>query len=351
MNHADRCALDAIASLCGGRGPRPAFVRALVGRLCRHVGADGFCFSLLDPVSGLPVEVVSPFDDAARGNWLDAVFERSPLGDMGWLSRQPQRVQWAEQFVARPNHDPLIRNMLLPYEMRPMVCMAFGGWGYLNLLRRAGAADFGASEKRFLGAAVPMIVPELRRRAALELLGTVPGGEVGLVTLDPGGEIDAINDVGGALMGARDGGSFPLAVAVLGQLLRRAIREGARAPTAALPVVGATGERFRVRAQLLVARDGRRRGVVIAEPLHSLNDAATLAQLGLTRRERDVATMTMRGLSTQDAGTVLDMSPHTVEHHLGNLFGKLGVGSRAEMTALLLGSWETARPAAQFRPT
>jgi DNA-binding CsgD family transcriptional regulator len=63
-----------------------------------------------------------------------------------------------------------------------------------------------------------------------------------------------------------------------------------------------------------------------------------LIQLGLTRREADVATATIKGLSTQGVASVLGMSPHTVEHHLGNAFSKLEVASRSEMTALLLGS-------------
>jgi DNA-binding CsgD family transcriptional regulator len=103
-------------------------------------------------------------------------------------------------------------------------------------------------------------------------------------------------------------------------------------------VVDGTRSRYRVRPELLRGTDGRARGAVVIEPLRALDEDAAMLQLGLTRREADVAATTMRGLTTRDAASALGLSPHTVEHHLRNVFGKLGVGSRSEMTALILGN-------------
>jgi len=106
-----------------------------------------------------------------------------------------------------------------------------------------------------------------------------------------------------------------------------------------LPIVETgTRRRYRVRPELLNGHDGHPRGAVVMEPSRALDDSSVMIQLGLTRREADVASTTIRGLSTQDAASVLGLSPHTVEHHLSNVFSKLGVGSRSEMTALILGS-------------
>ena len=55
---------------------------------------------------------------------------------------------------------------------------------------------------------------------------------------------------------------------------------------------------------------------------------------GLTRREREVLELLGEGLSNQDVARRLHRSIRTVEHHVGALFVKLGVSSRAEAAAL-----------------
>ncbi len=344
LSPTDRRELDALERLCRSRLPRPALMRSLAERLSRYTGAESYCFSLLDPGSGLPTEAVSKLEDGARRAWAERVFLRSPLGNMGWLTRQPHLIQLAEQFVAEPDHDPLFRYVLLPSGLGPMLCLSLAargfGWGYLNLMWPSGAARFGEEEKRFLAAAAPIMTEALRRSAALAFLSALPADSVGLITFAPDGSIEAANEVGYALMAGEGGScSIPLTVALMGQLLRRAMADDTPLPVCSLPIVDAVAQRrYRIRPELLRGRDGRARGVVVIEPLRALDDASVLIQLGLTRREADVVVATVKGLSTQDAAAVLGVSPHTIEHHLGNVFSKLAVGSRSEMTALLLGS-------------
>jgi DNA-binding CsgD family transcriptional regulator len=58
----------------------------------------------------------------------------------------------------------------------------------------------------------------------------------------------------------------------------------------------------------------------------------TLAAAGeLTAREAQVARMARDGLSNPEIGARLYLSPRTVEYHLGNVFGKLGITSRHEL--------------------
>ncbi len=56
----------------------------------------------------------------------------------------------------------------------------------------------------------------------------------------------------------------------------------------------------------------------------------------LTAQERQVAALIRQGLSNRDAAAQLFVSPRTIDFHLRNLFSKLGVTSRAELTALHL---------------
>jgi DNA-binding CsgD family transcriptional regulator len=56
--------------------------------------------------------------------------------------------------------------------------------------------------------------------------------------------------------------------------------------------------------------------------------APSLARLGLTRREAQVARLLARRATNREIAEQLAMSPHTVRHHAENVFAKLGVHSR-----------------------
>jgi DNA-binding CsgD family transcriptional regulator len=53
---------------------------------------------------------------------------------------------------------------------------------------------------------------------------------------------------------------------------------------------------------------------------------------GLSTREIEIATLVSQGRSNKAIAKILDISPRTVSTHLSNIFGKLGVASRLELT-------------------
>ncbi|MFE4698763.1 LuxR C-terminal-related transcriptional regulator [Streptomyces sp. NPDC056738] len=55
----------------------------------------------------------------------------------------------------------------------------------------------------------------------------------------------------------------------------------------------------------------------------------------LTPRERDIALLTSSGASAQEVADALSISRRTVENHLYNIYGKLGVSTRAELKKAL----------------
>lgn len=65
-----------------------------------------------------------------------------------------------------------------------------------------------------------------------------------------------------------------------------------------------------------------------APPAEKQPETDTLAQL--TEREVEVLKLAARGLKNQDIAHALTLSVRTVQTHLGNIFGKMGVGSRTE---------------------
>jgi DNA-binding CsgD family transcriptional regulator len=73
-----------------------------------------------------------------------------------------------------------------------------------------------------------------------------------------------------------------------------------------------------------------------AEALATRLTARSSGQLypaGLTKREVEVLRLLPRGLSNAEIADALFVSPRTVQTHLTNLYGKLGVGGRAEAVA------------------
>ena len=58
---------------------------------------------------------------------------------------------------------------------------------------------------------------------------------------------------------------------------------------------------------------------------------------GRSTREVDVTLAVLRGLSVKEIAVELQCSPHTATQHLRTIFLKLGVSSRGELAARLLG--------------
>ncbi|MEM9194659.1 MAG: response regulator transcription factor [Myxococcota bacterium] len=52
----------------------------------------------------------------------------------------------------------------------------------------------------------------------------------------------------------------------------------------------------------------------------------------LTEREETILQLLAKGCTIAEAARMLELSPHTVQHHVKNLYRKLDVHSRAEMT-------------------
>ena len=65
-----------------------------------------------------------------------------------------------------------------------------------------------------------------------------------------------------------------------------------------------------------------------ARPTDKRREESTLDQL--TERELEVLKLAAKGMTNRQIANELTLSIHTVQAHLSNIFGKLGVGSRTE---------------------
>jgi DNA-binding CsgD family transcriptional regulator len=113
-----------------------------------------------------------------------------------------------------------------------------------------------------------------------------------------------------------------------GEHLRRArrrvdAREHLRSALAVFEDLGASPLAERAAQELRASGETARR-----------RDVSTATDL--TAQERQVAGLVRQGLSNRDVAAQLFVSPRTVDFHLRNVFSKLGVTSRGELTALPL---------------
>ena len=74
-------------------------------------------------------------------------------------------------------------------------------------------------------------------------------------------------------------------------------------------------------------------GYALEEPEASRDDAPAARGAGLTKRELEVLRLVAKGMSNQEIAASLVLSGHTVHRHVSNVFGKLGVSSRAAAVA------------------
>jgi DNA-binding NarL/FixJ family response regulator len=70
---------------------------------------------------------------------------------------------------------------------------------------------------------------------------------------------------------------------------------------------------------------------------------AAAGAASLTPREREVAMLAARGLTSHQIASELVLSPRTVEHHLQHAYEKLGITSRAQLAEALAGLQPAAR--------
>lgn len=120
---------------------------------------------------------------------------------------------------------------------------------------------------------------------------------------------------------ARLGEPYQQALALLGS-------DDADDVTAAIELldrIGATGVLSFARARL--------RELGVASVPRGRARTTRVNPAGLTDRQLDVLRLLERGMSNADIARHLVLSPKTVEHHLGAVFGKLGVTSRADAAA------------------
>ena len=106
-------------------------------------------------------------------------------------------------------------------------------------------------------------------------------------------------------------------------------REQLRAAHDTFSRIGAVGFAERTRVELLATGE-------------TVRKRATDTLDELTAQERQIARLARDGHTNPEIGSQLFISPRTVEWHLRNTFGKLGIRSRKELREALPDAGQTA---------
>lgn len=212
-------------------------------------------------------------------------------------------------------------------------------WGAAGFIRAQGERPFEDDEIRFLASLSSPIAEAFRSALLLSsaLTGSGSDDAPGLVVFDDRGGLESISPAAERWIEELEevpAPSSPHESRLVQLVAARARWVGGRDEPAA-------GARSRVHTRtgrwlLLhgtrVSGGGEGRTAVIIEPAPSHEIAPlVLEAYGLSERERELAGMCLRGLSTKEIARALSISPYTVQDHLKTIFEKTGARSRAEL--------------------
>jgi DNA-binding CsgD family transcriptional regulator len=335
----------------------------------RAVPFDHACWHTVDPGSML-------FTGVTKDSLEDEVrlpYHEYALADVNqWadLARRPLPVGVLSDATAgQPGRSPRYRELLRPRGIGAEVRVAFVAagtcWGACGIYRDRGRADFSSDEARLLGRVGQHLADGYRRALLLAAAGAGPAGTPpppaptpasaapqtwldaagtgvagsaparsgpGLVLLDTRGEVESADEAAVAYLGTVDSGWAGEVPAVVRAVAERARRADPGQPARA---------RVRTRDGGWLVLHGTRMPAGPAERLAVLIEPAGPPDLWpmiadayrLSRREREITLLCLRGLSTAEMARTLHLSPYTLQDQLKVIFDKVGVRARRALVA------------------
>jgi DNA-binding CsgD family transcriptional regulator len=190
--------------------------------------------------------------------------------------------------------------------------------------------DYLCSVARLIGAGVREYLSQASWRPGHSV---VPGV---LIVAEDGRVDDATPEMAGwlARLGAEARGVLPLSLrGLVRQTLDERVGDAPLRP-AKVRIRLSEGDWVVARATRFTA-DATRTAVLMKAATRSDVGSLFLAVHGLTPREREITELLVAGADPGEVAACLHLSIHTVRSHVKTIFAKVGVGSRAELTASL----------------
>jgi DNA-binding CsgD family transcriptional regulator len=323
-----------------------AFFDAADRALAVAVPFDSACWLSLDPATLLPTSHFTREIGAAHVMALAAnEYLEEDANKFAVLARAPLPVAVLSaathgQFTQSPRY----MSVLAPYgyadgdELRAVFLHDESAWGCVALHRRYGLFD--DRDVRVVAELAGLIAEGIRRAILTTALGGAGDTDPpGLIVLGRNRSVESATATAQrwlAEMIDSTGTSapVPLVIMTVADQARRA-GAGTTEDVATARVPTRTGRWLLVHAFLLDGAQEGRVGVML-HPAAQPDVAQLIVEAyGLSKRERDVTRLVLRGLSTREIADALHVTPYTVQDHLKAIFDKMGVRSRRELVAQL----------------
>lgn len=320
------------------------FFEAADGALSRGVPFDASCWLTLDPGTLLPT---SHFTRQIGSEHLMAMaaneYLEEDVNKFAELARSSPSVGILSEATGGDlRRSPRHRNVLAPHgyadgdELRAVFVDGASAWGCVALHRRRGSFE---RPEAAAVAELGGLIAEGIRRAILATALAADGqpDPPGLILLRGDDSVESVTPAATRWLGEildSTGGSAGLPMIVVGIAARaRRAATGRSEEVARARLPRKTGGWLQLDASLLEGEPPGRVGVMV-QPAKSPEIAALIVEAyGLSDREREVAHLVLRGLSTLEIAQDLHLSPYTVQDHLKAIFAKVGVRSRRELVA------------------
>jgi DNA-binding CsgD family transcriptional regulator len=331
----------ALAAEARRPGSGADFTGALMATIRRVIGFDGYCLLGLDPATGLRSSMFSR-------HGLDGVADRLAYNEKVEvdvnkyveLAAAPRPVgQLGGRRSSRP-HSPRYEQIIRPAGFSSELRLVLRGqgrlWGALVLFRDTGGRPFDEGDADAALAIAEPLTRAVRSYPVRPVAARRRPLAPGVVTLDAGNRVTSMSPhARDWLDDFRAGGDDEVE---LEDAMRVVHDVGLAARTGrdeASCLVRTTSGRWLLVHGEPVEPDSPTIAVVLAPA--ALGDVlrAASAWFGLTRREEQVAGLVAQGLSARRMARALNLSPLTVNDHLGVIYRKAGVSGRDELVARL----------------
>jgi DNA-binding CsgD family transcriptional regulator len=345
--------LDALASACAQAADDSELFEIASERLARIIPFDGAAWFATDPATILATAPVR-IENIESGH-CETYWERECRVQDAILFRDLARTESGvaslyEATDSHPARSPRYCEFLAPQgygdELRGALRTGGTTWGVVDLLRDKARTPFSAAELDIVRRVAPVLAIALRSFAAAAQVssGAQSFDGPGTALFDRTGVLLSLDERAEQLfaeVGGHDWRSLtvPLAMTPIYAVVARAsaVLAGTDSGPATARVRAVSGRWLTVHASCLRGADGRPGPTALTiEPAKSSQIAPIIVEAyALTPREQEITRAVARGLSNQEIGAELFLSPHTVRDHLKAIFGKVGVGTRGELVAKL----------------
>ncbi|MGH3145273.1 MAG: hypothetical protein ACRDTR_05675, partial [Rubrobacter sp.] len=320
-------AFSEVQRLCYAGLEEGALLREAAERTRRVVPLEMYCMHTNDPASGLVTGGV--LSDAGYGDVARVALERVQFEDdvtpFGWMvKRRLAALSLSESTGGKPARALRYREVMVPlgaeHEVRGVFALDGELWGSITAMREPDSPDFDAREVAFFRRVAPHLAAGLRAAVLRSEALAEPDGDdsPGVLVLDRAGRVVQhtaaaerwLGELGDLGLGWRDGDGLPSAVSSVTGALRRALGPGTAEEGSSVPrllVRARSGRWLALHGAWTEPGSGRGSETMVVIEAAGPREVAWLktSAYGLTKREREVVDLVVRGASNRQISRTL----------------------------------------------